>query len=233
MDITVISIGTLSANALWGEKAPLRTGHATTTLIRGRDRAILVDPGLPRQAMAARLNERTGLRPEAITDVFLTSFRTDCRRAIEVFEGATWWMSEQEREAASAHLTTQLRATAESARGDDEEAREALREAAAREGMLLTRFEAAPDHLMDGVDLFPLPGVTPGLTGLLIAEDARTTLVCGDRVPSAEHLHKRQTLADVWDLERAKESMTEAAEVADVLIPGRDNILVGPTGQPF
>ena len=42
MDVRVISIGALPAHPLWSEKAPVRTGHATTTVIRSRDRVILV-----------------------------------------------------------------------------------------------------------------------------------------------------------------------------------------------
>jgi len=243
MDITIISIGTLSTNALWGEKSPVRTGHATTTLIRAEGRAVLVDPGLPRQALAARLAERTGLAPDDITDVFLTSFHPECRRALPLFEHATWWLSATEREAIAAGLTAGLRATARDGRDDaDADAGgdagadpgdEDLRDAIAREGMLLTRCAAAPDHLLDGVDLYPLPGVTPGLTGLVIAEASRTTLICGDAVPSALHLARQQMIPDVWNLEKAKESMVEAMEVADILIPGRDNILVNPTERPF
>ena len=59
----IISIGTLSRNRLWNEREPVRTPHATTTLIRAGDRRILVDPGLPPPALAARLFERTGMRP--------------------------------------------------------------------------------------------------------------------------------------------------------------------------
>ena len=40
MDIRVISIGTLSANPLWGEREAVRTGHATTTLIQAGQRTI-------------------------------------------------------------------------------------------------------------------------------------------------------------------------------------------------
>ena len=71
MDYRVISIGALARHELWTGPQPERTAHATTTLIRSEDRLILVDPGLPPQVIGARLGERSGLEPAAITDVFL------------------------------------------------------------------------------------------------------------------------------------------------------------------
>src|SRR5690606_30534810 len=88
MDVRVISIGTLAAHPLWKETSPVRTGHATSTLIRTRDKVILVDPGLPEPAIAARLSERTGLRVGDVTHVFLTSFQPDTRRGIMAFADA-------------------------------------------------------------------------------------------------------------------------------------------------
>src|SRR5437660_1625976 len=71
----IISIGTLSRNILWNEPQPVRTPHATTTLVRVGKRNILVDPALPAIVLGARLLERAGLRPEQIDTVFLTNFR--------------------------------------------------------------------------------------------------------------------------------------------------------------
>jgi hypothetical protein len=44
MDFRIISIGTLAQHPLWGERTPVRTGHATTTLVRSGDRFILSIP---------------------------------------------------------------------------------------------------------------------------------------------------------------------------------------------
>ena len=79
--VDVISIGTLSRNLLWKETEPVRTPHATTTLVRAGKQTILIDPALPGQILAARLYERTGLRPEQIDIVFLTNAR---RRGVRV-----------------------------------------------------------------------------------------------------------------------------------------------------
>ncbi|MCR9075788.1 MAG: hypothetical protein NXI07_07100, partial [bacterium] len=79
LDFRIISIGTLAANPLWDERSPVRTGHATTTLVRSGDMTLIVDPGLPAPALKARLHERSGLKPEQITHVYLTSFHPEAR----------------------------------------------------------------------------------------------------------------------------------------------------------
>src|SRR5438093_13017757 len=100
----IISIGTLSRNRLWNEPEPLRTPHATTTLIRTGKKNILVDPGLPAQALGARLFERTGLRPEQIDTVFLTNFRPSHRAGLSLFQNAKVLIHEREQETTAAHL---------------------------------------------------------------------------------------------------------------------------------
>jgi len=85
MDYRVVSIGALSRHELWADSGPARTPHATTTLIRSGDKVILVDPGLPAKIITARLAERSGLEPGAITDVFLTNFRPAHRGGLEDF----------------------------------------------------------------------------------------------------------------------------------------------------
>jgi glyoxylase-like metal-dependent hydrolase (beta-lactamase superfamily II) len=222
----VISIGVLDAHPLWDERAPVRTGHATTTLITSGDARILVDPGLPAQILAARLGERANLAPADITHVFLTSFRPDARRALPAFDGAQWLIAEAEREAVGVPLVTRLQDAGSS--GDEELAKTLKVEVA-----LLQRCNAAPDRIAPGVDLFPLHGVTPGLTGLLLPQPRMTTLICGDAVPTVEHLERGIVPRWAADAEAAKESFLEALEIADVLVLGRDNLAVNPGKRPF
>jgi len=226
MDTRVISIGSLDAHPLWEEREPVRTGHSTTTLIRARDRNILIDPGLPGPILQSRLSERANLKPSDITHVFLTCFRPDVRRGITLFEKAKWLISEREREGVGVPLVTQLQRVSEL---DEAELQAALELDVA----LLQRCEAAPDQLADGVSLFPLPGVTPGLCGILIAEPRHTTLICGDAIATVEHLERGQVVRWASDVALAKESFAEAVEIADLLILGRDNILVNPVKRPF
>ncbi len=230
MEFRIISIGAIDANPFWGEAQPVRSGHSTTTLIRsvheGEQRVILVDPGLPAQVLQARLRERAGIDVGDVTHVFMTCFRPDVRRGLEAFDGAVWWVSERERETVGVPMVEHLR-RAES-EGESE-----LVSALERDIALLRRCEAAPDSLADRVDLFPLPGVTPGMCGLLLEEPRHTTLVCGDAVPTAEHIERGQVPVWAANVQQAKDSFAEALEIADLLVPGRDNLVVNPVKRPF
>jgi len=226
MDVRIVSIGTLAANALWNEREPVRTGHATCSLIRAGARTIIVDPGLPAAAITARLGERAGLAPSEVTHVFLTSFRPEVFRGIGAFPEATWWVAEPEREGIGVPLARQLKRAVEAGDSDTASALE-------RDVAILQRCEPAPDEPCEGVSLFPLPGVTPGLCGLLIAEPRHTLVICGDAVASREHLEAGRVLDHHADLEQARESFQDAVEIADLLIPGRDGLCVNPTKRPF
>jgi glyoxylase-like metal-dependent hydrolase (beta-lactamase superfamily II) len=226
MELIVVSIGALSKNALWNERTPVRTSHATTTLIRttaaeGKAAVeLLVDPSLPGPMLESRLSERSGLQEAAITHVFLTNWRPVHRRGLEHFVHAVWWMNQAEIEAANAALD-----------GAEAAARrqgEAVDELIEKERALLARVQPAPDVVAAQVDLYPLVGYTPGQCGLLISESTRTTIVAGDAVATAAHFLAGQVLPDCWDLEKAKEALGEMYEVADMVVPGHDNLFLTP-----
>lgn len=219
MDYRVISIGTLSRHELWNEKGETRTAHATTTLIRSGDKVILVDPGLPAQVIAARLRERSGLDASEITDIFLTNFRPAHRWGLSAFPNARWLISEMEREFIGNALVEQFRQAPEAT------PKQFLQEEIA----LLRRFQPVPDRLAPQVDLFPLPGFTPGTCGLVLSHMNSTTLVAGDAVGTIEHLEQGRVLRGCYDANQARESFVEAIEIADVIIPGHDNVLLNPT----
>ncbi|MEM7682537.1 MAG: MBL fold metallo-hydrolase [Planctomycetota bacterium] len=221
MDYRIVSIGALSRHELWDRPRPVGTPHATTTLIRSGDKTILVDPGLPAQAVVARLGERAGLTPDDITDVFLTCFRPAHRGGVSAFGAARWWVSEAEREFVGRALVGQFESIPE----DAAEEREMLRSEIA----LLQKFKPAPDKLAERVDLFPLPGYSPGTAGLLLLDVSRTTLLAGDAVATSEHLERGRVLRGAYDAEQAKDALSEAIEIADAIIPGHDNVLLNPT----
>jgi len=234
-EVSVISIGAMSFNELWGEREPVRTGHATTCLIRASDAVIVVDPGLPAVALEARLGERSTIRPSDVTHVFLTSFRPDVRRGIELFDQAEWLISAAEREAVGVPLASDLKRLAEAGELEDDAEPESrqIGEQLKSEVALLQRCRAAPDSLAPGVDLFPLPGATVGLTGLLIPSNRGDLLICGDAVPTAGHVELGRAPIRCADAKLARESLREAIEIADLLIPGRDNLMVNPVRRLF
>lgn len=226
MQYHIVSIGAMERNPLWNEREPVRTGHATTTLIVAADKRILVDPGLPPQVLEARLNERVNMRPADITDIFLTSFRRETTRGIRAFDHATWWVNEAEREGVGVALISEL------ARASDAGEQE-LVAALEQDVAVLRECKAAPDVLAEGVDLFPLPGVSPGLCGLILAMPRFTLVIAGDAIPMGAYLERGEVPNYAADVDKARESFADVVEVADLVIPGRDHMVVNPTRRPF
>lgn len=229
MAYRVISIGAYPRHPLRLSDAarPERPGHATTTLVLAGEAAIVVDPGLPGEILLPRLVERAGLTPADVTHVFLTSFQPETTRGLPAFESAAWLVSERERESAGLPLAMTLKRAAEE--GADGDVIEMLE----RQVGLLARCEAAEDRVAPRVDLFPLPGVTPGMCGLLLADPNTTTLIAGDAVPTVEHLEQGKVPDTAQDLDAARESLLEAVEVADAIVCGRDNLVMNPSKRPF
>ena len=220
VDYCVISIGALSHNHLWGESAPARTSHATTTLVAADKRLILVDPSLPETILAARFNERTGKTLADVTDVFCTTLRPVHRRGIGALAHAAWWCSEAE---LGSHRR-QLEGLLESAQRLNQE------EAAIVEGdlKLTERFRPAPDKFAPQVSFYPLAGASPGSAGLLLTPAVSTIVVAGDAVLTAAHLDLGQVWEGCHDVEQAMESLRDLVELADIVVPGHDNVTLVP-----
>lgn len=221
LEVRPISLGALSAHPLRGEKGEKRPGHLTTSLIVQDDVRILIDPSLPPRVLAERLDERAGVSPDAIDMVFLTSFRPIGRRGLPLFPDARWLIAEPEREAIGVGLIQEYERASDAS---DESLMETLRD----EISLLQRCESAPDTLTEGVDLFPLNGLTPGFCGLLLADPKWTMVIAGDAVPTVEHLVAGQVLAEAHDLKAAQASLGEVVEIADFIVPGRDGLTPNP-----
>ena len=221
LELRPISLGALSAHPLRGEKGEKRPGHLTTSLIIQDDVKILVDPSLPPRVLAERLDERSGLTPDDIDMVFLTSFRPIGRRGLALFSEARWLISEAEREAIGVGLIQEYERASDAS---DDSLLETLR----AEISLLQKCESAPDTLADGVDLFPLHGLTPGFCGLLLADPKWTMVISGDAVPTVEHLVAGQVLAEAHDLKAAQSALGEVIEIADFIVPGRDGLTPNP-----
>ncbi|MDP7071077.1 MAG: MBL fold metallo-hydrolase [Phycisphaerales bacterium] len=215
----VISIGALPSHPLWNETTPVRTGHATTTLVEHDGFTMIVDPGLPPQVLAARLSERAPVSPDEVTHVFLTSFTDDTMRGIAAFPQASWLAFDVEIASTQAALREALAfAEAHPEDGGVRPLQDRL--------SILDRVHPAEDAIAAGVDIFPLAGVTPGTCGVLLAQPRHTVLIAGDAVATQEHLSEAKVLPTCWDREKAQESFGEAIEIADIIIPGRDNLLM-------
>ena len=211
----IVSIGTLSRNRFWNEKAQKRAPHCTIVLVLDGDRTILVDPGLPAELVKQRLDERTGLSPDDIDTVFLTCFRPTHRRGLALFERAAWFMHEPEVEGMGAHLAE----IAGRPEADEPEVRRLI----ADERDLLARIQPAPERFTESVHLYPAPGVTPGTAGLLLASASKTTIIAGDAVVTREYYEAGRVFDVAHDVELARTSLREISEIADEIVPGHDN----------
>ena len=47
-------------------------------------------------------------------------------------------------------------------------------------------------------------------------------------MPTQDHFLAQQVLPDSYDIKLAQESMREVYEIADVIVPGHDNVFVNP-----
>ncbi len=223
VEYTVISIGTLSHNRLWGEASAVRAAHATSTLIVDGERHILVDPSLPAKILDARFNERTGKHLADVTDVFCTTLRPVHRRGLEGLDEAKWWVNELELVNYRLQLE-QLLETSQRLSSDDATSARAEME-------LLEQFKPAPDKFSEQISLYPLIGPSPGSAGLLLTPPTTTIAIAGDAGITAEHIERGQVWAGCVDTEAALESLQDLLDVADVIIPGHDNIVLTPRRQ--
>jgi len=198
----VLAIGTLSQNRFWNEQQDVREEVSTCVLVRGGDVCLVVDPGWPEQVLRAVLFYRAGLEPADITDVFLTHLDPAHVGGTGLLAKARWLAYEEE----IAYGKEQLQ---------DEDAL----------GPLLARLDAAPEHIAEGIDIFPTPGHSPGHTSLMVNTPMATTFIAGDVALTGDHLACGDMGSTVWDRDRAEESFRELLEIGDFVIPGHDNIV--------
>ena len=199
--LDVLAIGTLARNRYWDEETDVREEFATTSLVRSGDAVIVVDPGWPAEVLEAVLFYRAGLRPEAVTHVFLTHLDPAHVRGIAAFAEARWMAYAEELVYARSELV------------DDPEV-----------AAIVSRLTEAPEKIAPGVDIFPTPGHSPGHTSLMVNTAVQTTILAGDAVLTRDHLEHGDLGPTVFDRDQAGESFRELLEVADFLVPGHDNI---------
>jgi glyoxylase-like metal-dependent hydrolase (beta-lactamase superfamily II) len=217
VEFTVISIGTMSRNLLWGETAAVRTSHATTTLVTAGKRLILVDPSLPATVLAARFSERTGKTFGDVTDVFCTTLRPVHRRGIAALHHAQWWVHEDELDAYRRHLEG-LKDTAERISEEDAGAVDA-------DLKLLEQFRPAPEEFDEQVTVYPMAGPSPGSAGLLLTPATASIVIAGDGAVTGEHVRRGQIWEGCADREAALRTLQDCMELADTIVCGHDNVM--------
>ncbi len=220
VDFTIISIGALSHNRLWGEAGAMRTSHATTTLVTDDKHLLLVDPSLPPTALAARFNERTGKSLSQVTDVFCTTLRPVHRRSIAVMPQANWYATETELMSHREYLRT-LAGSMDRLGSED-------RKAVEEDIKLLERFKIAPDKFSPQIHLYPLNGPSLGSAGLLLTPATQTVIIAGDAALTSGHVLAGQVWEGCYDAELAMDSLQDLLEIGDLIVPGHDNVMLAP-----
>ena len=186
----------------------------TSVLLRGYLN-ILVDPSLEPEEMEKLLYERTGLRQNNIDVVFVTHGHEDHFVGIEHFQRARWFISRSELEEMKQSADERLLALAK-------------------------KFEPCGPNtateLIAGLDFTPLPGHTPGSTGILFNSPDHLgnkvrVCICGDAVKTRGHFNQSLGHINSVDSEEALSSIQRIAELADIVVPGHDNYFLTRSGQ--
>ena len=164
--------------------------------------------------------ERVGKALSDVTDVFCTTLRPVHRRSLEALSQAKWWVSEQELTSYRDHLEG-LKNSAERLSQDDLAAIDA-------DMRLLGRFSPAPEQFTRQVQSYPLAGASVGSAGLLLTPPTSTVVIAGDAALTTEHVQAGQVWAGCADLKAALQSLQDLLELADVIVPGHDNVLLSP-----
>ena len=220
VEYSVISIGALSRNRLWSESAAARTSHATTTAVFDAGKIILVDPSLPPQALGPVFNERTGKQLSDVTDVFCTTLRPVHRRSVLALSEAAWWAHGDEIDSHRRKLTDLLESARRMNPADAVQIEADLK--------LLEAFRPAPERLTAQVTVYPMAGASEGSAGLLLTPPTMTVVIAGDAVLTAGHMSAGQVWQGCEDRDRAMETLRDVLELADVIVPGHDNVCFAP-----
>lgn len=197
---TIINMGTLSMNKFWGETERLRSPSATCTLLESGERRLLVDPSPRPDLLEPMLFANSGLRPEAIDQVFLTHFHGDHRFGLDLFPNKEWLMS---------------------AAGLEDWGRRSPNDAG-----LIERFLPAEGNLPAGVALFSSPGHTVGHCSLLVNTEWGSLIVAGDASMTEDFFMAEEGFHNSVDFGQATETIKGIKKVAHLVIPGHGNLIL-------
>lgn len=201
----ILTLGHLSRNKFWGESdaAQYHSVVATTTLVQADGVNILVDPTLSVAQTEALLRLHAGLSREDIGIVFATHFHGDHRVDAAAYPNAKLYMS-------AASL-----ADAQAAVEEVKQGRGVPAFVAGLEG-----FAPAPEEIVPGVRLYPLPGHTDGNTGLMLDAPEGKVLVAGDTIMGEEYFCAGEGYWFNTSAGKTRTSIVKAARDAGLVVPG-------------
>ena len=199
---TVLNIGQFSRNRYWGESddQSYRGAICTSTVLSHDGKHIIVDPGFESDQMAELLDARTGLTPKDISAIYITHSHADHFMGLERFIGATFYTAPEDYE----HVKKQFADKPELAR----------------------KIYPAPENMLPGLKLLPLPGHTLGLCGLLFEAAEGRVAITGDAVMTRDFYRDARGYYNSADFEMSAKSIQKLYEVADIVIPGHDNYFI-------
>lgn len=206
-DYDLIVIGHLRWNRYFGESEanPPRgqPSTCTSTVLRGADAegrpyVLVVDPTLRESASDYYfdLNRRTGLHARDVTHCYVTHEHMDHQAGLAYFPDAVWCAAPP--------------------------VAEALRDSPYIDG---SRVRAVEGEFLPGVATLPLPGHTLGLHGLAFTHAGKRIVIAGDAVMTKFH-YAHETTEFEKDRALAAETIRHLKRIADLVIPGHDNVIV-------
>jgi glyoxylase-like metal-dependent hydrolase (beta-lactamase superfamily II) len=142
------------------------------------------------------LNRRTGLHAGDVTHCYVTHEHGDHQAGLAYFPNATWCAAP---------------GVAEALRGSD------LIDGA--------RVQAVQGEFLPGVCPIGLPGHTFTLHGLALVCGGKKVVVAGDAIMTRDH-YRHATTEFEKDAALAAETIRALKIIADVVIPGHDNLIV-------
>ena len=195
----VLTIGCFSRNKFWGEEdtKAYRNALCTSTLIKGSENNIIVDPSQSGEEMEQTLFNRSGMRPQDIDTIFFTHHHGDHLVGADVFSHAKWYMSEID-------IQTMKKGTPEEQKFAD-------------------RVIPVFSDFVSGVMVVPLPGHTMGNTGLLFNTCDGRVLICGDAIMTRDFFRAECGYYNSVDFELSTKTIQKAAGMTDIIVPGHDN----------
>ncbi len=184
-------------------------GWVSVCLVHSGTRLLLVDTGFygDRSLLLERLRE-LDVRPEDVTDLFLTHFHFDHVLNCDLFPKAVIHMPETERDyVQGARLPTGRRPFVP-----------AVRYSCMTSALKTFHGEV---EIMPGIRTVPLLGSTPSLTGLLLEQEG--VLIASEAIKNARDFDLGKIPPVFGDPDRVLASYQCLETLADVIIPGHDS----------